>query len=181
MNIAVYCAASQSNCSEFDTKTEELGKWMAKNHYTLVYGGGNTGLMGIVATAVMNEGGEVIGVMPKFFVDREIAKQDITKLHIVDTMSERKNQMIALSEVYIALPGGPGTLEEIAEVVSWVRVGQTKGICVFYNMEGYYDYLEAFFNKMVETNLLSIDDRSRIHFAETLAEIEALIEAYKKR
>ena len=105
MNIAVYCAASQSNCPAFDKKTEELGKWMAKNHHTLVYGGGNTGLMGVVATAVMNAGGEVIGVMPQFFVDREIAKQDITKLHIVDTMSQRKNQMIALSEVYIALPG----------------------------------------------------------------------------
>ena len=175
MNIAVYCAASQSNCPAFDTKTEELGKWMAKHHHTLVYGGGNTGLMGVVATAVMNEGGEVIGVMPQFFVDREIAKQDITKLHIVDTMSERKNQMIALSEVYIALPGGPGTLEEIAEVVSWVRVGQTNGICIFYNMEGYYDHLEAFFDKMVETNLLSKEDRSQIHFAKSLSEIEAII------
>lgn len=89
--------------------------------------------------------------------------------------------MIALSDAYIALPGGPGTLEEIAEVVSWVRVGQTQGICIFYNMEGYYDHLEAFFDKMVEMNLLSIEDRSRIHFAKTLAEIEELIEAYKKR
>ena len=167
MNIAVYCAASQSNCPAFDMKTEELGKWMAKHNHTLVYGG---------ATAVMKEGGKVIGVMPQFFVDREIAKQDITKLHIVETMSERKNQMIALSEVYIALPGGPGTLEEIAEVVSWVRVGQTNGICIFYNMEGYYDHLEAFFDKMVETNLLSIDDRSQIHFGKTLVEIEAIIE-----
>jgi len=175
MNIAVYCAASQSNSPAFDTKTEELGKWMAKHNHTLVYGGGNTGLMGVVATAVMNEGGEVIGVMPQFFVDREIAKQDITKLHIVDTMSERKNHMITLSEVYIALPGGPGTLEEIAEVVSWVRVGQTNGICIFYNMEGYYEHLEAFFDKMVETNLLSEEDRSQIHFAKTLAEIEAII------
>ena len=181
MNIAVYCAASKSNCPEFAKKTEELGKWMAQNHHTLVYGGGNTGLMGVVATAVMNEDGEVIGVMPQFFVDREIAKQDITKLHIVDTMSERKNQMIALSEVFIALPGGPGTLEEIAEVVSWVRVGQTNGICIFYNMEGYYDHLEAFFDKMVEANLLSEEDRSQIHFAKSLSEIATLIEAYKKR
>ena len=181
MNIAVYCAASQSNCPEFDKKTEELGKWMAKNHHTLVYGGGNTGLMGVVATAVMKEGGKVIGVMPQFFVEREIAKQDITKLHIVDTMSTRKNQMIELSDGYIALPGGPGTLEEIAEVVSWVRVGQTQGICIFYNMEGYYDHLEAFFDKMVETNLLSTKDRSQIHFAKTLGEIEVLIEAFKKR
>ena len=181
MNIAVYCAASKSNCTAFDTKKEELGKWMAKHNHTLVYGGGNTGLMGVVATAVMNEGGEVIGVMPQFFVDREIAKQDITKLHIVDTMSQRKNQIIALSEVYIALPGGPGTLEEISEVVSWVRVGQTNGICIFYNMEGYYDHLEAFFDIMVEKNLLSKEDRRQIHFAKTLAEIEELIEAHKKR
>ena len=173
MNIAVYCAASQSSLS-FAEKTEELGLWIANMNHTLVYGGGNTGLMGVIATSVMNAGGQVIGVMPQFFVDREIAKKDITKLHIVETMSERKNKEIELSEVYIALPGGPGTLEEIAEVVSWVRVGQTNGICIFYNMEGYYDHLEAFFNHMVTTNLLSQEDRNQIYF-------EKLIKNYEKR
>ena len=181
MNIAVYCAASQSSTSTFAERTEELGNWIAKNNHTLVYGGGNTGLMGVVATSVMNAGGQVIGVMPQFFVEREIAKKDITKLHIVETMSERKNKMIELSEVYIALPGGPGTLEEIAEVVSWVRVGQTNGICIFYNMEGYYDHLEAFFNHMVTTNLLSKEDRKQIYFVKSLQEIEKLIENYEKR
>ena len=181
MNIAVYCAASQSNVSTFYERTEELGNWIAKKSHTLVYGGGNTGLMGVVATSVMKSGGEVIGVMPQFFVEREIAKKDITKLHIVETMSERKNKMIELSEVYIALPGGPGTLEEIAEVVSWVRVGQTNGICIFYNMEGYYDHLEAFFNHMVTTKLLSKEDRNQIHFVKSLEEIEKLIENYEKR
>ena len=181
MNIAVYCAASQSNVSTFDERTEELGKWMAQKNHTLVYGGGNTGLMGIVATAMMQTGGQVIGVMPQFLVDREIAKKDITKLHIVETMSERKNKMIELSEAYIALPGGPGTLEEISEVVSWVRVGQTNGICIFYNMEGYYDHLEAFFNQMVTTKLLSQEDRNQIYFVKSLEEIEKLIENYEKR
>ena len=181
MNIAVYCAASQSNASTFDERTEELGNWIAKKDHTLVYGGGNTGLMGVVATAVMQSGGQVIGIMPQFLVEREIAKKDITKLHIVETMSERKNKMIELSEAYIALPGGPGTLEEIAEVISWVRVGQTNGICIFYNMEGYYDYLEAFFNHMVTTKLLSKEDRGQIHFAKSLEEIEKLIENYEKR
>ena len=181
MNIAVYCAASQSNGSTFDERTEELGNWMAQKNHTLVYGGGNTGLMGVIATSVMNAGGQVIGVMPQFFVDREIAKKDITKLHIVETMSERKNKEIELSEVYIALPGGPGTLEEIAEVVSWVRVGQTNGICIFYNMEGYYDHLESFFNHMVTTKLLSQEDRNQIYFAKSLEEIEKLIENYEKR
>ena len=181
MNIAVYCAASQSKCPAFDERTEELGKWMAQKNHTLVYGGGNTGLMGIVSTAVMQTGGQVIGVMPQFFVDREIAKKDITKLHIVETMSQRKNKMIELSEVYIALPGGPGTLEEIAEVVSWVRVGQTNGICIFYNIEGYYNHLEAFFNHMVTTKLLSKEDRNQIHFVKSLEEIEKLIENYEKR
>ena len=181
MNIAVYCAASQSNDLTFDERTEELGNWIAKKNHTLVYGGGNTGLMGMIATSVMKSGGEVIGVMPQFFVEREIAKKDITKLHIVETMSQRKNKMIELSEVYIALLGGPGTLEEIAEVVSWVRVGQTNGICIFYNMEGYYDNLEAFFNHMVTTNLLSKKDRKQIYFVKSLEEIEKLIENYEKR
>ena len=180
MNIAVYCAASQSSLS-FDEKTEELGNWIAKKNHTLIYGGGNTGLMGVVATSVMKSVGEVIGVMPQFFVEREIAKKDITKLHIGETMSERQNKMIELSEVYIALPGGPGTLEEIVEAVSWVRVGQTNGICIFYNMEGYYDHLEAFFNHMVTTNLLSKEDRKQIYFVKSLEEIEKLIENYEKR
>ena len=181
MNIAVYCAASQSNDSTFDERTEELGSWIAKKNHTLVYGGGNTGLMGVVATSVIKSAGEVIGVMPQFFVEREIAKKDITKLYIVENMSERKNKMIELSEAYIALPGGPGTLEEIAEVVSWVRVGQTNGICIFYNIEGYYDHLEAFFNHMVTTKLLSKEDRGQIHFVKSLQEIEKLIENYEKR
>ena len=181
MNIAVYCAASQSNDLTFDERTEELGNWIAKKNHTLVYGGGNTGLMGMIATSVMKSGGEVIGVMPQFFVEREIAKKDITKLHIVETMSQRKNKMIELSEVYIALPGGPGTLEEIAEVVSWIRVGQTNGICIFYNMEGYYDHLEAFFNHMVTTKLLSKEDRKQIYFVKSLEEIEKLIKNYEKR
>ena len=181
MNIAVYCAASQSNVSTFYERTEELGNWIAKKSHTLVYGGGNTGLMGVVATSVMKLGGEVIGVIPQFFVEREIAKKDITKFHIVENMSERKNKMIELSEAYIALPGGPGTLEEIAEVVSWVRVGQTNGICIFYNMQGYYDHLEAFFNHMVTTKLLSKEDRKQIYFVKSLEEIEKLIENYEKR
>ena len=83
--------------------------------------------------------------------------------------------------MYIALPGGPGTLEEIAEVVSWVRVGQTNGICIFYNIEGYYDHLEVFFNQMVMTNLLIKEDRDQIYFVKSLEEIEKLIENYEKR
>ena len=97
MNIAVYCAASQSNDSTFDERTEELGNWIAKKNHTLIYGGGNTGLMGIIATSVMKSGGEVIGVMPQFFVDREIAKKDITKLYIVENMC----RIFVGSEIFI--------------------------------------------------------------------------------
>ena len=181
MKITVFCGANNGRNEAYKENAIELGKWIADNNHSLVYGGGKVGLMGIIADTVLENNSEVIGIMPQFLVDREISHTGITEFIIVDDMSVRKEKLVDLGDVFVALPGGPGTLEEIAEVVSWVRVGQTNGICIFYNMEGYYDHLEAFFNHMVTTNLLSKEDRNQIHFAKSLEEIEKLIENYEKR
>lgn len=143
--MAVYCGASTGNSVLYQARTEELGRWMSNNGYDLVFGGGKVGLMGILADTVIENGGKAIGVMPTFLMERELAYQAITEMHIVSDMHERKRKMIDLADCYLALPGGPGTLEEISEVVSWGRVGEHQNPCVFFNVDGYYDLLAAFF------------------------------------
>ena len=118
MNIAVFCGASLGNDAIYKEKTIELGHWIAENNHRLIYGGGNVGLMGIIADTVLENAGEVIGVMPSFLVEREISHTGINELITVDDMDERKKYMIENSEAFIALPGGPGTLEEISQVIS---------------------------------------------------------------
>ena len=114
MNITVYCGASLGNDSTYQAAAKKLGKWIADGQHTLVYGGGKLGLMGVVADTVLAHQGKVIGIIPQFLQDREVAHPNLTKTVIVESMSERKNKMIELGDAYIALPGGPGTLEEIA-------------------------------------------------------------------
>lgn len=111
-------------------------------------------------------------------MERELSHPKLTTLEIVDSMTVRKNKMISLGDCYIALPGGPGTLEEIAEVISWSRVGQNDNPCILFNQNGYYDSLARVYDEMVENGFLSIQDRERILFSDSLEEIEAFISSY---
>lgn len=176
--MAVYCGASVGTKPIYQERTKELGEWMGTHKYDLVYGGGNVGLMGVLADMVLANGGKAIGVMPTFLLERELAHQHITEMHIVNDMHERKRKMIDLADCYIALPGGPGTLEEISEVVSWGRVGEHQNPCIFFNVDGYYDLLADFFDKMVETGFLTAADRSKIFFSDDLKEIQQFITSY---
>ncbi|WP_414043420.1 TIGR00730 family Rossman fold protein [Macrococcus sp. EM39E] len=179
MNIIVYCGASTGNESQYNDNAIELGKWIAEKNHTLVYGGGNVGLMATIANTVLEFGGKVIGVMPKFLADREISHPGLTELIIVENMSERKNKILSVGDVCVALPGGPGTLEEIAEVISWARIGQNDRPCILYNKSGYYDLLSAFFDNMVEKGFLTEVDRERIAFANSIENMEQVIKEYK--
>ncbi|WP_414046698.1 TIGR00730 family Rossman fold protein [Macrococcus equi] len=179
MKIIVYCGASTGNETVFNDNAIELGKWIAENNHALVYGGGHVGLMGTIANTVLENGGEVIGVMPKFLADREISHPGLTELVIVDNMSERKNKILSLGDVCVALPGGPGTLEEIAEVISWSRIGQNDRPCILYNKSGYYDLLAGFFDNMVDKGFLTADDRERIAFVDSIEQIESVITNYR--
>jgi len=128
MKIAVYCGASVGNEPSFATAAQELGQWIASRKNTLVYGGGKAGLMGVLADAVLENGGQVIGVIPTFLKDRELAHPGLTELYVVETMSERKRKMFELSQAFVALPGGPGTLEEITEMISWSRIAKKSAL-----------------------------------------------------
>ena len=181
MRITVFCGANNGKSESYIKNATELGEWIADNNHTLVYGGGKIGLMGVIADTVLENRGEVIGIMPQFLVDREISHTGITEFIIVDDMSVRKAKLIDLGDVFIALPGGPGTLEEISQVISWVRVGKKDAPCILMNVDGYYDFLEQYFDKMVEEGFLTKEDREKTLFAKNLVEMEEFIVNYNSR
>lgn len=179
MKITVYCGASSGVNPIYQEKTIELGKWIVSKKHSLVYGGGNVGLMGILADTVLENGGQVTGIMPTFLKEREIAHPNLTELIVVPDMSTRKAKMIALGDVFIALPGGPGTLEEITEVISWSRIGQNDGPCILYNIAGYFNPLRDMYDRMVAAGFLSQTDQDNILFSDKIEEMEAFIHTYQ--
>ena len=180
MKITVFCGANNGRNEAYKENAMEVGKWIATNNHTLVYGGGKVGLMGIIADTVLEKNSEVIGIMPQFLVDREISHTGITEFIIVDDMSERKTKLVDVGDVFIALPGGPGTLEEISQVISWVRVGKKDAPCILMNINGFYDFLEQYFDKMVKEGFLTKEDRARTLFAKSVSEMGEFIDNYNK-
>ena len=132
----------------------ELSRVLVERSYGLVYGGGNVGLMGVIADAVLEHHGYVIGVIPEAFVEREVAHRGLTELRIVNSMHERKAAMGELADGFIAMPGGIGTMEEFFEVLSWAQLGLHSKPCGLLNVEGYYDRLSQFLDHAVEQDFL---------------------------
>jgi uncharacterized protein (TIGR00730 family) len=170
MNIAVYCGSSMGTCDEFEQAAYDLGAWIAANGHRLVYGGSSVGLMGVISSAVMQAGGTVIGVEPQFFLDAGVAQHDLTELVVVQTMSQRKAKMIELSHAFIALPGGVGTLEEITEIMSRIRLKLTDGPCILLNVNGYYDSLARMLDMVAASGFMFQHERDAIHFPTTVEE-----------
>lgn len=176
--VAVYCGASYGNDKSYKQITEKLGEWIGKNNYNLVYGGGKAGLMGKIADAVLDNGGEVTGIITYFLADKELAHDRINNLIKVETMSERKKLMAELADIFIALPGGPGTLEEISEVVSWAVLLLHKNPCIFFNHDHYYDHIRDFYDLMVKKGYMQKEAREKLLFSDSFDEIEKFIAAY---
>lgn len=143
-SIAVFCGSAVGTDTIFLDIAQKMGKTIAEQGKTLVYGGGRSGLMGIVADSALQAGGKVIGVIPNALVDRELAHPYLTELHVVNNMHERKTKMSELSDAFIALPGGAGTLEEIFEQWTWAQLGIHLKPCAFLNVAGFYDDLLKF-------------------------------------
>ena len=175
MNITVYLGASEGNDPSLRKAVEELGAWIGSSGNALVYGGSRAGLMGAVADSVLKAGGEVTGVTPEFFILNEIKNDGLTKLIVTRDMSERKNKMIELGDAFIAFPGGTGTLEEIAEVMSKVSLKHLNAPCILYNLNGYYDDLKALLDHMIEKGLSSKDRQEGIYFTENLEDIKRIL------
>lgn len=176
MNITVYLGANEGNAPFFKEAVHELGLWIGTNGNTLVYGGSKSGLMGELAESVLQAGGKVIGVEPQFFIDAGFVYDEITELITTKDMSERKAKMIELGDVFIAFPGGTGTLEEITEVMSKVSLKHLDAPCILYNLNGYYDSMKQLLEHMIEMDLSSEEKQEGIYFAEDLEQIQRILD-----
>ncbi|WP_421659240.1 TIGR00730 family Rossman fold protein [Leptothermofonsia sp. ETS-13] len=148
--LCVFCGSSPGAKPVYKLAAQQLGKALVERGLGLVYGGGNVGLMGAIADAVMAAGGEAIGVIPEFLVAKEIAHPGLSQLHVVDSMHARKAMMAELADGFIALPGGYGTYEEFCEVLTWAQLGVHQKPCGLLNVNGYYNALLALFDHAVE-------------------------------
>lgn len=144
---------------------------MARAGIGLVYGGGNIGLMGVLADAVLKAGGEAVGVIPAHLLEREVGHQGLTKLHVVRSMHERKALMADLSDGFVALPGGFGTLDEFCEIITWAQLGLHSKPCGILNVLGYYTPLLAMLDHAVEESFLKIENRNLVITCETVQEL----------
>lgn len=177
MNITVYLGANEGNDPDLCKAVQELGMWIGTSGNALVYGGSKTGLMGKIAKSVLETGGKVVGVEPQFFMDKGFQYEGLTQLIITKDMSERKSKMIELGDAFIAFPGGTGTLEEIAEVMSKVSLKQLNAPCILYNLNGYYNSLKELMHHMIEKGLSSRERQDGIYFVESLDQIKQVLES----
>lgn len=156
-SICVYCGSSPGASPVYAEAARGLAQQMVKDNIALVYGGGNVGLMGVIATEVIRLGGEVTGVIPKALLDKELGHNGLTRLHIVKDMHERKAMMAELSDGFIAMPGGMGTLEELFEVLTWAQLGFHYKPIALLNVDGFYDHLIAFVEHLVSARFVTAE------------------------
>ncbi len=160
--LAVFCGSSHGANPAFATTARQFGEQLAREQITLVYGGGNVGLMGVIADATLAAGGKVVGVIPHGLAVKELAHAGLTELHIVDSMHQRKALMADRSDAFVAMPGGLGTFEEILEITTWAQLGIHRKPCGLLNVAGYYDKLIAFLDHAVEQQLFKPEHRGMI-------------------
>jgi uncharacterized protein (TIGR00730 family) len=162
MRLCVFCGSSYGARGVYRAATERLGARLAEREIELVYGGAHVGLMGALADAVLARGGRVIGVIPEALLAREIAHPGLTELHVVSSMHERKALMASLSDGFVALPGGIGTLEELFEVWTWSQLGLHDKPCALLDIERFYSGLSAFLDHVVAQGFLSRQKRQAL-------------------
>jgi hypothetical protein len=177
--ICVFCGSSAGSQREYRECAEQLGAELTRRKIGLVYGGGNVGLMGAIADAMLQVGGEVIGVIPEHLMTHEIGHNRLTKLHIVRSMHERKALMADLSDAFIALPGGFGTLEEFFEVLTWSQLGLHAKPCGIVNVLGYYTPLLRMLDHAVDERFLKPENRALVIARDTPSELLQAFEDWR--
>ncbi|MBF7692796.1 TIGR00730 family Rossman fold protein [Acinetobacter sp. FNA3] len=169
--IALYCGSRSGNKPIYLESAIQLAQGLAEHHFGLVYGGASIGLMGQVADTFIEFGGETVGVIPEFMLDYEVAHNELTELHVVQTMHERKAMMAERASAFIALPGGLGTFEEILEVATWGQLEQHHKPMILYNVCGYYDALISQLDHAVNEGFLPPQHRAKLIVCENVSEI----------
>lgn len=175
--ICVFCGSNKGVRAEYVLAAKAMGQALVKRNIGLVYGGGNVGLMGVIADAMLAEGGEVIGVIPQGLVAREVAHQHLTEQRIVGTMHERKALMAELSDAFIAMPGGMGTFDELCEILTWAQLGIHQKSCGILNVENYFTPLLTMFDHAMNEGFLRAEHRALVLDA---SEPEQLLDALAK-
>jgi len=165
-SICVFCGSNPGNDEDFKKFAEKLGKIFAERNIRLVYGGGNIGIMKIIANAVLQNGGKVVGVITNHLADKELAHDQVQEMIHVETMQQRKARMTELSDAFIALPGGFGTLEEVFEVITLNQLELHKKPVGILNVNGFYDHLKLQLERMVKDKLLLEPHRKMVMFEE---------------
>lgn len=175
--VCVFCGSSLGLNSEYLDAARELGRILARRRLTLVYGGGSVGLMGAIADAALEAGGEVVGVIPRALQLREVGHSRLTALHVVSSMHERKARMAELADAFVALPGGMGTLDEFAEILTWAQLGLHAKPCGLLDVAGYWRPLVAFFDHAVAEGFIRPEHRRFVVSAERC---DALLDALEQ-
>ena len=178
IKVCVYCGSSSGKDPLYSETAIEMGKTLVKHGLDLVYGGGNIGIMGIVADSVLQSGGQAIGVIPQALADKEIAHESLTELHIATDMHERKCRMAELSDAFVGLPGGLGTLEEIFEIWTWAQLGFHKKPIALLNTKGYYSRLLDFLDDSVEDGFVKAAHRHMMIVDSDPEELVMQLKAY---
>jgi uncharacterized protein (TIGR00730 family) len=177
--ICVFCGSSSGSRPEYRAAAEEMGAELVRRNIGLVYGGGNVGLMGMIADAVLKAGGEVQGIIPENLMAREVGHKRLTKLHVVRSMHERKALMADLSDAFVAMPGGFGTLEEFCEVVTWTQLGLHAKPCGILNVLEFYTPLLRMFDHAVEEQFLKPENRALVLARESPADLLQALEQWR--
>lgn len=180
-SICIYCGSSPGIDPAYMESAQTIGALIAAQGHTLVYGGGHVGLMGAAADAALNGGGEVIGVIPQDLLEKEVGHGAVTELIAVNSMHERKMKMASLSDCFIALPGGIGTLEEITEVLTWNQLGFHAKACGLLNVNGFFDALLQLLDDMVEKRFLKAEHRAQLLVADAPEDILTAALAYEAK
>ena len=175
MKITVYLGSHECSDPFLKEAVKELGVWIAENNHILLYGGSKIGLMGELADSVLNADGMAIGVEPEFFIDDNLQHENLSELIITSDLQDRKRKMIELGDAFIAFPGGTGTLEEIAEVMSKVSLKQLDAPCILYNLNGYYNSLKDLLDHMICKGLSSKERQAGIYFADNIEGIKQIL------
>jgi uncharacterized protein (TIGR00730 family) len=165
--ICVFCGSSLGARPAYRDAAQRLGELLAERRIGVVFGGGAIGLMGVLADAALSKGGEVIGVIPESLVRREIGHRGVTQQHVVETMHQRKARMADLSDAFIALPGGYGTLEELCEAITWSQLGIQQKPCGLLNIEKYWDGLLAVLDHAVDEGFVRPENSRLVLVAQT--------------
>lgn len=170
-NICVYCASSSQVKEDYYAAAAQLGQLMVAEKMQLVYGGGHRGLMGKIADTMLEAGGQVTGIMPRFMTEVEWNHTGITTMILVDTMHERKEKMASMADAVVALPGGCGTMEELLEIITWKRLGIFSKPIIICNINGYFDPLIEMLNRSVDENFMREEHRQMWQIANTPEEV----------